>query len=816
MRWPIHRLRLSIQTRLLLGLMPGVVLMAAILLVSMVALFSLYYQLWPLVGGGKEPLPWWQWLAYAWGNTGSLAAEAPGKTPELAAAVEAVILVALRRVGALIVVAGVGAGLFVWWFSRSINRPLQALAEQAQALEQGRPVAPVPLRRSDEIGELVARFNHMARALEESQRHLRELLAYRTQGLERLTDLSASINQVRDLDDILRRALEHALAMTKATQGGIWIAEEDGVLTLRVSQGLDPGFDMAEARLPFGYCLCGQAAQDGRSLRIEAPGCPYPLEGELCCAHGIASLLVIPVRTQNKVVGLIRLASTRPGAFHAEHQAYMEAMGHHLGVAIENARLYMAERRQRELAETLQEVGKSLVMSLDLDQVLTGILHQIGRVLEVDAGLILLREEGDMLRVAAVRGRPELHMSRWLGYRFPAQESPGLQAVLASGIPQTFCRPDRVNLFEQGIERLEAIDWCLVVPLASEGRVIGLMTLEQIGHCYEQSREAQIAFAFANQAVIAIENARLFEELERLNQELETRVQQRTQELVAAQATLERQAAQLRRLLQSIIQVQEQERERIAREVHDGVVQWILSAMYELQAIRVRLAGDAGSQEKLATVQEMLKRIKEEMYQVIYGLLPPLLRTDGLAAALRALAADMEHSAGIRCRVHVQGMLPRLAPEIELAAYRIVQESIRNALDHGQADTVEVLIQTDAEGLNVWVIDNGVGFNPRDVHDGNGHLGLISMQERALSVGGEIQIRSRPGNGTTVWLRVPISIDTLEEFEGDRSSLAQADAPSNAIFDPSAGRSNEDEHDGEPTILSAASHASPHPRADRG
>lgn len=429
----------------------------------------------------------------------------------------------------------------------------------------------------------------------------------------------------------------------------------------------------------------------------------------------------------------------------------------------ELAMLNLEEQRQRQLADTLRRVSRSLVSSLNLEEVLNGILEQIGQVLIVDAGLILL-VEGERLRVAAVRGRPELTMEQWLGYSFESQASPYLSQVLKEKQPNTFCDPKRMDLFRKGIGRIEAVQWCLVVPLLSGEEVIGLLTLEQIGHCYDQVEEGRVAFTFANHAAIAIQNARLYAEVQSLNTDLEARVQQRTAELIEARDTLDHQAQQLRELYNLTIEVQEAERNRIAHDIHDGVTQWTLGALYELEAAKVCWHNrPEAAMQKVVTAQEILKGIKTEMYRVIHNLHPPLLESDGLVTAIKTYAAEYQEVNGLPCWVEVQGTPRRLEAGQELSIYRIAQEALRNVATHAQASRVRVIMVFEPELVTLQVADNGRGFALEQMTGRHpGHLGLVGMRERAQSIGGELTFHSTPGSGVTVNLTLPVRLNQEE------------------------------------------------------
>lgn len=393
------------------------------------------------------------------------------------------------------------------------------------------------------------------------------------------------------------------------------------------------------------------------------------------------------------------------------------------------------------------------------------LLEQLGQVLVVDAGLILLCEN-DHLCVAAVRGRPELKIERLLGYRLAFSANPDFARVLREKQPLTFCQPGRRPPFADGFRPIEEIDWCLVVPLLRGDEVIGLLALEQLGHCYDETDEPQIALAFANHAVVAIENARLYAQIKALNDELEARVEQRTGQLNRARETLARQADQLRHLLNKTIRIQEEERERIAHDIHDGVAQLIMGALYEAQAARVCLpARPELAGEKLQKAQEILKQVKTEMRRIIFDLHPEVLTASGLAPALETYINNFQAHTGIDCALVASGPVQRISADREQAAYRIVQEALHNVARHANASQARVKLAFGPDALNITVEDNGQGFDCQAVQNASpGHLGLVGMQERAQSIGGRLELYSQPGHGTRVRVHMPINENSGQEL----------------------------------------------------
>jgi signal transduction histidine kinase len=227
-----------------------------------------------------------------------------------------------------------------------------------------------------------------------------------------------------------------------------------------------------------------------------------------------------------------------------------------------------------------------------------------------------------------------------------------------------------------------------------------------------------------------------------------------------------------------------EERNRIARELHDAVTQKLFSLRLTAESADTLLsrAGTAGAPElvragaELATVRRLAAEAADELRDIVVGLRPADLAGGGLDMALRKQVAllDRVHGAAIR---FTGGPVPRLTGDREQAAYRIAQEALHNALRHADARHIEVSLAVRDGSVLLEVGDDGRGFEPvrpgpgpDGIGGSAGRLGLASMRDRARSVGGQLSVDSRPGGGTTVRLAVPLNGNEVEPARGKRPS----------------------------------------------
>jgi signal transduction histidine kinase len=223
------------------------------------------------------------------------------------------------------------------------------------------------------------------------------------------------------------------------------------------------------------------------------------------------------------------------------------------------------------------------------------------------------------------------------------------------------------------------------------------------------------------------------------------------------------QAAQLRELNRRTVRLQEDERRRIAGEIHDAVSPLITGALYQARALRLgdpdELHRSSARQDSaLDSVGDLLARAMEELHGVVFALRPPDLDDIGVVAAIERYIAQVQRS-GLNARLEAEADPPALSPEVRLAIYRIVQEALHNALRHAAADEAVVSLETTGDTLRVTIRDNGAGFNP-EIATRPTALGLLSMRERAAAIGATLAVQSSPGDGTTVMIERHIEPET--------------------------------------------------------
>jgi len=199
--------------------------------------------------------------------------------------------------------------------------------------------------------------------------------------------------------------------------------------------------------------------------------------------------------------------------------------------------------------------------------------------------------------------------------------------------------------------------------------------------------------------------------------------------------------------------------------MHDGVTQTIIGALYETQAARQALRDDPDlAVENLARAQNLLSEVDVEIRRVIYDLHPPVLDMLGLVIAMKRYANTFTTTFDIDCQVLVQGTPRRLAKEIEIDIYRIIQAGLHNVISHANASLVKVTFSFASTSFQVFITDNGEGFNTKTALETPGdHLGLLGMKERAEGMGAKLVVTSSPKTGTEIELNLQ-----NPEYQGEK------------------------------------------------
>ena len=231
--------------------------------------------------------------------------------------------------------------------------------------------------------------------------------------------------------------------------------------------------------------------------------------------------------------------------------------------------------------------------------------------------------------------------------------------------------------------------------------------------------------------------------------------------LVGMAGQIQRYQSGMRDYIAAVTMAQEEERKRLARELHDETVQSLIALGHRIEMVQKTLdKNPERAHQRLVELWQLANVTQDEVRRFSRALRPLYLEDLGFIPALEMLAQETEREQNLSVSVTVEGAVRRLAPDLELAAYRIAQEGLSNVIRHAQAQSTGLTVIFAADELILRIKDDGKGFNPpvnpaELAHDG--HFGLMGLHERALLFGGRLEVCSKPGEGTSLEVCLPIA-----------------------------------------------------------
>jgi signal transduction histidine kinase len=576
--------------------------------------------------------------------------------------------------------------------------------------------------------------------------------------LRALLTAQQAVAAEREVEDVLSTALEHALAFTGLAVGIGLVQTPSGdrvlvrsVVGSAAAGGLDRLTVGTVLRAPL-LALYEHATVERRPTQHPVPrgeGTPNTRAG-----HPTSYLVVPLISARERVLGALLLASgdyQQPLA--PEDVEVLHSLGTHITPAVEGSQLH--EQLERSLDEliTLYGAGQAISSSLEIREVLDGILEMSRRLTRADYCLITGTDVSGEPVVLAESGG----VNDWRGYR----TTPGVRLTINAVLRDGALRP-------LGIPPVTG--WC--IGLKVRQKVIGTLEVYARGGAPRYD-ESHLLNGLATQAAIAIENAKLYQEVRRKERHLQN-------------------------LVERMIQAQEEEQRRVAYDIHDGLAQMMVSAHQHLQTFgMLHRRKDERSDEALARGLFMMQKSIEEVRKVIAGLRPAELDDLGLIPALQLHLQSLRDDQGWQIELIEEVGPERLPATVEVTAYRIVQEALNNARRHGEAKRARVELIRDGAVLNVLVQDWGHGFDVTSL-DGRGpqngemghhvtgrHVGVHGMRERTHLLNGTFGIDSAPGEGTTVRVTLPIpeDADLATPFPFDFGEIANGLASEEGLAD---------------------------------
>jgi signal transduction histidine kinase len=525
--------------------------------------------------------------------------------------------------------------------------------------------------------------------------------------LRALLDAVVGISTDLDLRSTLQRIIEAACSLAGARYGALGILGDDQLLSDFITHGIDPETHAAIGDLPRGRGVLGLLITDPHPVRMPDIT-QHPSSFGFPANHPpMHSFLGMPVRTRDQIFGNLYLAEKHGGGqFTDDDEEIVIALAAAAGVAIDNARLFaVAQRRERWLAAAA-EITSVLLGTVRRTEALQLIARRAREVSNSTLVLVLLYdEEASRYTIEVADGRDE-RSDQLIGAVIPAE-----------GAEVRAFAKERYRL----VENLRSTaDWpeqipdgpALAAPLAGSGTLQGVLIVVQDDQVVPDREDAGLLASFAGQAALALERARAQDEREQL--------------------------------------VVIEDRERIARDLHDVVIQRLFATGMQLQAIAPGSLPQAAAQRVNAAVDDLDATIRD-IRRSIFELRAPVgtsLRGE-LGEAVEAAAKAL----GFRPVLDVSGPVDSAVPEDVLPeVVAVVREALSNVARHAKASTARVSVRVFDGLLTLTVEDDGVGI---DVDRARG--GVVNMGERAHDLGGTFEVGPTNGSGTLLLWQVPLT-----------------------------------------------------------
>jgi signal transduction histidine kinase len=538
---------------------------------------------------------------------------------------------------------------------------------------------------------------------------------------KRLRDLAAAniaIGSEAALLDVLQKTVEVAAALVSARYAALGVLDRTGAhLERLLTTGIDEPTRALIGDLPSDHGVLRVLLREARPVRVADVTKEQHFFGFPPAHPQMRSFLGVPIFVRGVVYGDLYLADKNVGEFTEEDEEIVTLLAAQTGITIEKVQIHEGAVHWIRQLEALDELTRSVLEERDVSRLLELVARRLRELIGARRVLISLPASSGGLRVVVADGDG---VAGLVGYDVPSESRQA--RVFARGnserIDSLLADPEMDQVLAGRVSGVTA----LLIPLVFHDRAIGIMS------AYNKDGpdprftddDLRLAEAFGTRASLAIH--------------LSERVARET--------------------VDTILEAQEAERSRIARELHDETGAALTAILLGLSAID-EAATPPEARQASAALRKDASSALENVGRLAFALRPPALDAFGLAPALRDLSNVLEERGGPK--VDLQIDLPadkRLPAKLESAIFRITQEALTNVVKHAEAETVRITFALGERSVLLAVEDDGCGFSP--ARGAAGGFGLVGMRERVASVNGALDIESKRGAGTRLAVEIPL------------------------------------------------------------
>ena len=566
---------------------------------------------------------------------------------------------------------------------------------------------------------------------------LEKELVQKNTEIEILESLFSNLSRSLKEDDLFKVALEKTLSLMNVEGGYILRLDQNRErLFLIAQQGLsaDKAQRLEKQGAKIGENVIGKILEKKAPTLFASEEPKMPLKKRFVGDEGILSYMGMQIKSSGQIWGTLSLFS-RNRILTQDDLEILGFVGKEIGFAIDAMRMIENAKQRVEDLTIINEVSQSITKSLHLEQLLSSVANSLTKMIgasncyifsvddkrNVLYGVAASDQRGDAIRKVEIKTNENTLVSLTAREQHP---------FMVENAPQD----PRISKKWVDVFKSRSL---LSIPLITKERVIGVVLLDETRYFRQFTKEEiQKVVALASQVSIAIENATLYQAVTKHMERLQT-------------------------LSSAIVNIQEEERRRIAQELHNEAGQALTGIKMSLEWVEKELGtSEKAVKERIQEVRSQVTKTLEDLRRLSSDLRPAILDESGLIPTLRWYIE--EYSKRTKTAVHLQttGTQKRFSAKVETLFYRIIQEALTNVAKHAQAESVIVSLEKKDVHVHLYITDDGKGFevkryfsSPPMIRRG---LGILGMKERVELAGGTFFIDSDPGQGTRISIKIPI------------------------------------------------------------